>query len=149
VIVSSDEFLKGTLTGSVISDKGMLTVDVDTLGKNDAIAMLTVKKPLKDLIKPGDVCMLTFKARLVSGTGYVKAQVQATKASSYKKALFDKTSYGSEWVTCYMPFTGIDDMSNVAIRFGGDIHKTELKDIQLINYKDKVTIDKLPSTIVK
>ena len=116
---------------------------------NDSASRLVLKKSMNGLINTGDVCVLVFKARLVSGSGYIKPYIQASKNSGHKKALFAKTSYGSEWTTCYLPFVGIEDMDQVGFRFSGALHQTEIKDMQIINYKNKVSMSDLPSTIIQ
>ena len=93
--------------------------------------------------------MFTFKARLVSGSPYVKAQIQASKEGGFSKAVFAATSYGSEWTTCYMPFVGIDkDMEAFGFRFAGETHTTEIKDFQIIDYGTSVKITDLPHTYI-
>jgi len=101
-------------------------------------------------IKEGDTMMLTFKARLLSGgkddKGYLKAQLQVPV--TFKKAIFNSTSFGREWTNCYMPFKMIEGATNgLGFRVALIPQKIEVKDIQLINYGTTVKVEELPSTL--
>lgn len=87
---------------------------------------------------------MSFKVKVNSGEGYVKPWVQDT---SNKKALFAETKLGSDWTECYLPFTGIADIRDAGIRFGGKVQNISIKDFKIVNYKNSITVDKLPSTI--
>jgi len=159
VILSHDDFLE-RVTGNTLTkylskdDAGLVTVKINEKPEKDTAVHLTFGSDyIGNKIKPGDVCMLTFKARLMSGgeegVGYIKPYVQASKEKGYKKALFARTTFGTEWTTCYLPFVGIDGLTGAGVRFGGMAQTLEMKDFSLINYGTKVDLSVLPSTIME
>ena len=85
-------------------------------------------------IKEGDVCLMSFKVKVNSGEGYVKPWVQD---NSSKKALFAETKVGSDWTECYLPFTGIADIRDAGIRFGGKVQNISIKDFMIENFYEK------------
>ncbi len=147
IIVDENEFvnnskiyINGSGTGKFDSD--ILNVKVEALPEKDGSMIITVKTPLTS-IKEGDVCLMSFKAKVNSGTGYIKPWVQDANA---KKALFDRTSVGSDWTECYLPFVGIADLNDCGIRFGGAVQDVSIKDFKIVNYGTSKTINSLPST---
>ena len=78
--------------------------------------------------------------------GKVYPQIQ--HPTSYAKTIFSPFYANSEWTTCYLPFTGIDNIAGAGIRFGGMAQKIEIKNISIINYGQGVDINTLPSTIL-
>ncbi len=157
VVVSSEEALK-RVTGKTFtqyaskSDDGVITVKIDEKPEKDTAVQMT-SLDVNGKIKAGDVCMFTFKARLLSegenGQGYIKPFVQAGSDINFQKALFARTTFGSDWTDCYLPFIGIDGLVSAGIRFGGMAQHVEIKDIKIINYGTKVDPATLPSTIIK
>ncbi len=131
-----------------VDDK--LYVNVKTLPQNDLGVTVTFKSPIGGTIKQSDVCLMTFKARLISGgengVGYIKAWAQNDKTT---KALFARTDVGTEWTDCYLPFVGIADMRDIGFRFGGMVQELEIKDFNLINYGPKKNIKTLKSTALR
>ncbi|MBE7046272.1 MAG: hypothetical protein E7396_02535 [Ruminococcaceae bacterium] len=95
----------------------------------------------------GDVCVLQFYARCVSGgqdsQGEVQAQVQ--DPITHAKALFQKGIAGSSWTRICMPFIMQEDSTNVGIRFGFGPQCVEAGGFEIINFKDTVAFDALPS----
>ena len=129
----------------------MLKVDVHTLPDKDLKVYSTVQKDISSLISADDVCIMTFEARLISGgdangIGYIKPWVQG---KSNAKALFARTNVGKEWTRCYLPFTGIAELKDAGMRFGGAIQKLEIRNFSIINYKNKIALSDLPSTELK
>jgi len=136
-------------TGSV--KDGLLTADITTKPEKDSNITFSITGNVKDKFTKGDVGIMVFKARLVSGgengMGYIKPQIQM-KASPYTKSLFARTKVGSEWTTCYLPFVAAEGAETVGMRLGGMVQKIEIKDFQLINYGTSVKLESLPSTIL-
>jgi len=130
--------------GTIKFEDGMLNVICETLPEKDSRFYLQITGPVTTEIKEGDVCLMSFKVKVNSGEGYVKPWVQD---NTNKKALFAETKVGSDWTECYLPFTGIADIRDAGIRFGGKIQNISIKDFKIVNYKSSTTIDKLPSTI--
>jgi len=153
VILSSNDFSDMIYTfakkyGEYNLKDGVLSLNVTSVSQKDQNIMLLFKKNLEDLISEGDVCMLTFKVKVNSGTPYLKWQVQANSEHKYSKALFALAEVnGTDWVTCYMPFKGIVNNCDVGVRLGGSVQSVEIKDLQLINYKSSVSLESLPSTM--
>jgi len=134
--------------GTIKFEDDVLNVVCETLPEKDSKFNITITYPLAGVISPDDVCLMSFKVKVNSGEGYVKPWVQDT---ANKKALFDLTKVGAagdDWTECYLPFTGIADIRDAGIRFGGKIQNISIKDFKIINYKNTTTIDKLPSTII-
>ena len=128
----------------------MLKVDVHTLPDKDLKVYSTIQKDISSLISKGDICIMVFEARLISGgdaegKGYIKPWVQD---STNAKALFARTNVGKDWTMCYLPFEGMDNIRDAGMRFGGAIQKIEIRNFHIINYKDKVAMSQLPSTIM-
>lgn len=136
-------------TGSV--KDGVVTADITTKPEKDSNITLNITGSVKDKFNKGDIGIMVFKARLVSGgengMGYIKPQIQM-KASPYTKSLFARTTFGSEWTTCYLPFVAAEGAETVGMRLGGMVQKIEIKDFQLINYGTSVKLESLPSTIL-
>ena len=136
-------------TGSV--KDGVLTADITTKPEKDSNITVYITGSVLDKYKVGDVGIMVFKARLVSGgengVGYIKPQIQM-KASPFTKTLFARTSFGTDWTTCYLPFVAKEKAESVGIRLGGMAQKVEIKDFQLINYGTSVKLEELPSTIM-
>lgn len=155
LVVDSNEFTKNIKHyengfAKIAFDSDVLKVDVHTLPDKDLRVYSTVQKDISSLISKGDVCIMVFEARLISGgeegTGYIKAWVQDKKSA---KALFARTNVGKDWTMCYLPFEGMDNIRDAGMRFGGAIQKLEIRNFYIINYKDKATISQLPSTIME
>ncbi len=106
---------------------------------------------IKGKIAPGDVCIFSYKARLVSGgengIGFMIPYVQTGADSKHKKPVFKSANFTNEWTTCYIPFCGIESLEAGGMRFGGMVQEIEIKDFQLINYGNSVKIEDLPSTL--
>ena len=148
-VIATQKDIATMANGKSIKDaNGVITVTA-TKNEKDQTLTGTSKATLTGLIKEGNVYMLTFKARLVSGAPYVKAYIQGTKEDGYTKAVFAATKYDKEWTTCYMPFVGHKkDMANFGFRFAGETHTTEIKDFQIIDYGKTVKIADLPNTYI-
>ena len=155
VILDAFELINNTrktINGGVAeinTEDNKFYVNVKTLPAKDLDVNTVFKYGISATIKQSDVCMISFKARLISGgengTGYVKVWVQSDTGA---KALFARTTFGSEWTECYLPFVGIKNMNDVGIRFGGMVQELEMKDFELINYGPKKDITTLKSTFI-
>ncbi len=130
--------------GTIKFENDVLNVNCETLPEKDSKFYLQITGPVTTEIKEGDVCLMSFKVKVNSGEGYVKPWVQD---STSKKALFAETKVGSDWTECYLPFTGIANIRDAGIRFGGKVQNISIKDFMIVNYKNTTTVDKLPSTI--
>jgi len=149
VIATQKDFATCVNDKSAKESNGVVVVQAakqDSDNKTVAVS----KASLSGLIKEGNVYMLTFKARLVSGSPYLKAYIQAGKEASYSKAVFAATNYDKEWTTCYMPFVGpkADMNGGWGFRLAGETHTTEIKDLQIIDYGTSVKLEDLPNTYI-
>ncbi len=155
VILSSNDFyLMENITskyGSCVFENGAMKANVTELPEKDMGFTVNLANFKKGDIKKDDVCMLTYKLKVNSGTPYLKWQVQTGAEDNYKKALFNLAELRAtdDWVTCYMPFKGIDNLNDIGVRLGGAVQNFELKDFQLINYGTAVSLESLPSTMIK
>ena len=70
------------------------------------------------------------------------------KNSPYTKTLFARTTFGTDWTTCYLPFVAAEGAETVGMRLGGMAQKVEIKNFRLINYGTGVKLEDLPSTII-
>ncbi len=149
VIASQADLLAYVNNKTVLDENGVLKVSA-TKGEKDTSVVLQSKTDLSDKIKEGNVYMVTFKARVTSGSPYAKLFIQAGKDGGYAKAVFAATSYGSDWTACYMPFVGPEvSMNGVwGFRFAGETHITEIKDFQIIDYGTSVKVTDLPHTYI-
>jgi len=149
-IVVFPEDLLNAKAKTIKSDGNIATVTVTEKGADTSV-MLTYRTGLSGMMKEGDVCMLSFKVRLVSdgenGEGYIKAQIQA-EGEHNPKALFARTKVTGEWTTAYMPFVALDKMMSAAFRFGAMKQVVEIKDLQITNYGKDFDVKSLPSTII-
>ena len=156
VVVDSVEFTKNIKHyengfAKIGFDSDVLKVDVHTLPDKDLKVYSTVQKDISSLISADDICIMTFEARLISGgdangIGYIKPWVQG---KSNAKALFARTNVGKEWTRCYLPFTGIAELKDAGMRFGGAVQTLEIRNFRIINYKNAVELSKLPTTEMK
>ena len=146
--VKNGKFAKSDANSKLTKADNLITLDLSSANKNTIFsAGINVDS---NAAKTGDVLMLTFKARLISGgkdgKGYLKAQLE--EPAKYTKAIFKSTSFGSDWTTCYMPFKMIEGAYvGLGFRCALAAQKVEIKDIQLINYGTSVALDKLPTTL--
>ena len=149
VIATLEDFATCVNNKTVKNKDGVIELNA-TKAESDNKTVATVTKALGDSIKEGNVYMLTFKARAVSGDPYLKGFIQGGKESNYAKAVFAATSYGKEWTTCYMPFVGPKAKMDGGwgFRLAGATHVTEIKDLQIIDYGTSVKITDLPHTYI-
>ncbi len=137
--------------GTVKFQEGLFEADVtsETTTQTDVYAYF--KKTLNDRAKTGDVCLITFKARLLSGgkdgKGIVKVQVQGDKTNNYKKTLFEEVTFGSDWTDISLPFKHEEGCNTVGIRFALAVQKVEIKDVSLVNYGTTKTIEELTKKV--
>ena len=119
----------------------------ETLPEKDSKFNFAIVTDFENIIKEGDVCLMSFKVKVNSGEGYVKPWVQDIKS---RKALFAQTvvgSAGGDFTECYLPFVGIPDIRDIGIRFGGKIQNITLKDFKIENFGTTKNLSELPSTI--
>ncbi len=149
VIATQKDFLTAVNNKTTKEVDGALQVTVATKQSSDTGITALSKTDISGLIKQGNVYMLTFKARLISGEPYIKAYIQGDQETNFAKSVFAATSYGKEWTTCYMPFVGRkEDMVSWGFRFGGAEHVSEIKDLQIIDYGTSVKVEDLPNTYI-
>lgn len=149
VIATQADLLTGVNKKTILDENGVLKVNATKSEKDNSISIQS-KVDISDKIKQGNVYMVTFKARAVSGSPYAKLYVQANGEGGWSKAVFALTNYGKDWTTCYMPFVAPAKAMNGGwgFRFGGETHTTEIKDFQIIDYGTSVKIESLPHTYV-
>ncbi len=149
VIVTQKDFATCADGKAIVDKDGVITISA-TKKSSDNGFITQPKVSLSGIFKKDNVYMLTFKARLVSGSPYLKAFIQSGKETNYAKPIFAATSYGKEWTTCYMPFVGIkEDMDGGwGFRLAGETHTTEIKDFQIIDYGTSVKVTDLPHTYI-
>lgn len=152
-LLDNDKLINGQWTvpeenGLKTVKDGVINLKVTTLPSKDTGVTVSFKEDLSGMFKDGDIGLMTFKARVLSGTGYFKGVVEAGAENGWKKSLFEETTLTTGyWSECYLPFTASADISHAAIRFGGQIQEIEIKDFKLINYGNEVALSDLPSTI--
>ncbi len=157
VLVSNDDFLKSKLNNGKISTlefkDGVLELTINEAPENDNKVNLSFPTNFSSLMNEGDVCLLSFKAKVNSGGengfGKVKPYIQAGADLGYLKSLFATTSFGSEWTDCYLPFVAKGGMVNGGIRLASLVQSISIKDLKLVNYGNSVSLSALPSTIDK
>jgi len=153
ILINNDDFINGTWnvpeangTKSVSDDTVMLSVT--TLPTKDNGVNMEFKNDLSGKFSEGDICLMTFKAQVTSGTGYIKGVVQAGSTDGWAKSLFAETEVAEGyWMDCYLPFVAKSNIIQAAFRFGGKIQNVQIKDFRLINYGKTLKIEDLPSTI--
>ena len=109
----------------------------------------TPEKNPGDGVKKEDVMLLAFRMRTIStdaDDGKGKVQVQIEHPETFKKALFEYATAGSEWTVVYLPFTGVQDATSIGIRGGFAKQIVELGGIEIINLGPDYGIQKLPKT---
>lgn len=153
ILLSSEDFndisytKTATENGLYYFENGILTLNVTATCDRDSNVHLKFNKQLEGTISEGDICMLTFKSKVNSGTPYLRWVLEHPE--TYKKALFQKVDVknSSEWETYYIPFEGIDGVGRVSLRFGMNVQNIDIKDFQLINYGTNINIEDLPSSV--
>lgn len=157
VIVSNEDFLKSKLNNGKVSTiefaDGVLNMKLTEAQSSDNKVSLSFPNQFAGIIEEGDICLLTFTAKLNSGGengfGRVKPYIQAGADLGYAKSLFATTSFSTDWTTCYLPFVAKAGMANGGIRLASLPQDISIKDLQLINFKNTVTFASLPNTIDK
>ena len=95
-----------------------------------------------------DQMLFVFRFRLVeggeNGLGQVKVQIEHPK--TYAKALFAPATAGKDWTIVYMPFKGVQDATNIGIRFGYAKQVIELGGIEILNFGKDYDVTNLPTT---
>ena len=149
IVVFPEDFLN-VKHKNVKTNGDVATITVAEKGADTSV-IVRYREGLAGLMAEGDVCMLSFKIRLVqdgeNGEGYIKTQIQAEGENS-PKASFARTKVTGEWTTAYMPFVALDKMMSAAFRFGAMKQVVEIKDVQIVNYGKTVDAKSLPSTII-
>ncbi|MBC7845633.1 MAG: endo-1,4-beta-xylanase [Flavobacterium sp.] len=105
-------------------------------------------------IKKGDVVLarVSFRAlyaKQESGEAVVYFYVQREKSSA-DKSIIIQLGAGPEEKTYDLPFIALEDMpageGQISISFGSLQQKVEVSNIELYNFENKITLDKLPTT---
>ena len=105
-------------------------------------------------VKKGDVMlarlsMRTISARQESGESNIFFYFQQAKAP-HEKSFISTLSTGNQWKTFDIPFIANRDMTageaSVGLGFGALAQKVEITGVQILNFSNKVTLDKLPVT---
>lgn len=156
-LVSNDDFLNSKLNNGKISTlefkDGVLEVAINEAPASDNTVTLAFPVNFSSSMNEGDVCLLSFKAKLNSGGengfGKVKPYIQAGSDLGYLKSLFATTSFSSEWTDCYLPFVAKKGMIAGGIRLASLVQSISIKDLKLVNYGSSVSFSALPNTIDK
>ena len=137
--------------GTVTSKEGLIEAEVTKEPASQTDVYAYFKKTLNGRANTGDVCLLTFKARLLSGgkdgKGVAKVQVQGDKTNNYKKTIFEEISFGSDWTEISLPFTHEEGCNTVGIRFALAVQKVEVKDVSLVNYGNTKKVSDLTKKV--
>ncbi len=98
-----------------------------------------------------DQMLFVFRFRLVDGgkDGLGEVKIQIEHPQTYAKALFSPASAGSDWTIVYMPFKGVQDATNIGIRFGYAKQTIELGGIEILNFGQNYDVTTLPTTSVE
>ena len=153
VLLDNDAFINGIwavpqTNGTKTVEDGVVTINVTTVPSKDNGVNMAFNEDLVGKFADGDVGLMTFKAKVVSGTGYIKGVVQAGSNDGWEKSLFAETNVSEGyWMDCYLPFSAKANVSQAAFRFGGNIQSVQIKDFRLINYGKSLSLSDLPSTL--
>lgn len=110
-------------------------------------------KSVKGIAKD-DVILARFSMRAIyakqeSGEGNVSFFVQEPKPN-YNKSVIIALASGSEWKTFDVPFVAKNNMpagsGEICFSFGALPQKVEITNIQVLNFKQKVKVEQLPTT---
>ena len=171
VVCTEDEFMDGIkplYNGS--ENYGTIEVDeVEGQAFKKVLRITTTKVPEKsanfqvvtaatpernpgDGVNPLDKYIISFRMRTVSGgnpeTGKGKVQVQIQlPVKPWTKALFQEIEIGSDWTIVYMPFSGVENATSIALRPGFYQQVVELGGIEIINFGPDFDTDTLPRTV--
>jgi len=105
-------------------------------------------------IKKGDVLLARFAVKTVyakqeSGEAALYFFVQQSGAP-FDKSIITDVNAGPEWKTFDIPFTASNNMNRgeaaICLSFGALAQKVEIANLQLLNFENKVAIEKLPIT---
>ena len=166
VVCTTDEFLRELkVKGPSYGDYEIINVTGQNFNKALKITCSTIPAKTTDFIinttatperNPGDgvsakdVMLLAFRFRCVSGgdeKGVGTVQFQVEHPETYKKALFQTASAGSEWTVIYLPFKGVENATSIGIRPGFNVQTIELGGIEIINMGEGYPMEKFPTTL--
>lgn len=130
----------------------LFTAEVFTTGKShyDINVKWISSKP----VKKGDVLlaklsMRTLYARQESGEAVVNFYM-TRKNYNGDKSIIIQLGAGPEWKEYNIPFTALTDMpegeSEIYISLGALAQKVEIKNLIVLNFENKISLDKLPVT---
>ncbi len=147
---------KETQTPSVFDlktgENPLLTAEVLAANKSHYDVQATWKSV--ESVKKGDVLLARFAIRSLyakqeSGEAVVYFFVQQG-APNYTKSVIVDISAGPEWKTIDIPFKAATSMKTgeamVCFSFGALAQKVEIAHLQVLNFEQKTTLDKLPVT---
>ena len=102
-------------------------------------------------IKKGDVCLASFRMRVVqSGGGYGRTNLIVEDGTSYDKTLYFEASAGGAWKTFYAPFVAAQDepagQAHVNLHMGFVPQTVDVADIHVTDYGNAVALADLPGT---
>ena len=173
VVCTEDEFMDGIkpLYNGSENYGSIEVVDIEGQAFSKVLRITTDKVPDKsaayqvvttatpelnpgDGVNPLDKYIISFRMRTVSGgnpeTGKGKVQVQIQlPVKPWTKALFQEIEIGSDWTIVYMPFSGVENATSIALRPGFYKQVVELGGIEIINFGPDFNTDTLPRTTNK
>lgn len=106
------------------------------------------------LIKNGDKMLARLTIRSIygkqeSGEAVLYFYVQQANPPQDKSVVIE-LSVGPEWKTIDIPFKALNDMpaggSSICISYGALAQKVEISDIHVLNFENKIALEKLPTT---
>ncbi len=145
-----------TATGSKCTvtktERGTYIIDVPeatTPASNASFVIADFKKALLEKTSTGDVCVMGFNIRTLSGgsekgVGKITAQIQAG-SPSFAKALFEDVSATDVWRPVKLAFQSDTEKSNLSFRTGHYAQKIEISDFKVVNYKDTIKVSDVVS----
>jgi GH35 family endo-1,4-beta-xylanase len=162
-MLTNEEFLNGNGKNPKISTE---IVDVEGQEFKKAVRITCPEKtphiydaqfeiPLKKNFKPGDMGMLVVSSRKISGgdndtnVGGVQFVIEQAETPWYKALQQDGVVVQNEWTKSYMPFNVNESLGtnvHMTVRVGHFAQVLEIGGVEIINYKDAITAEQLPST---
>lgn len=136
------------------NSQGLPLYEVEVLQAAKSHYGVTIHWKSAASVKKGDVMlarisMRTISARQESGESNIFFYFQQAHAP-HEKSFINTLATGNQWKTFDIPFIVNNDMSageaSVGLGFGALAQKVEISGVQILNFGNKVTLDKLPVT---
>jgi len=137
-----------------INKKGLPLVDTEVFSVAKSHYDVATSWKTDKVIKKGDVVLGRIHLRAIyakqeSGEAVVYFYVQKNKSSA-DKSIIIQLGAGPEGKTYDLPFIALEDMpageGQISISYGALQQKVEVSNIELFNFENKISLDKLPTT---